>query len=316
MKKLKIFLVIFTIIILILLILFAGCTNKDQNNETIPGLTVNLNEETNMYQFAYKKSVLNINREKFNKYNLTNKNIQNFFDKMEKIYDLYADFFLVDNLPEIFIYNFVTKEYMESVGVSVGAFSSAEENATYYVEDWLEEYLKNIDEGLPSVFAHEVGHLYTFWGSKISGIFYNGSKYVWDTEVFAVIATEYILSQPDFILLNAKGGIYLPVTVTQEKLMKESWYDEWVKEYQCFIHYKMATINEKYGYETLHDVLAEMIKKDIGISYADETGDVDVKEIFDLFFDIYAEKTGENVKEKYFTQEELDTIYKTINPYW
>ena len=304
MKKLTIFSVGFVLLIISIGI-FAGCTSRSDNTniETAPELSVNLDEKTNMYQFAYKKSVLNISKKKFNKYNLTNENIQKFFDKMEKVYDLYADFFLVDNLPDVFTYNFVTKKYMESVGVYVGAFSSGEENATYYVEDWLEKYLKDIDKGLPAVFAHEVGHLYTFWGN--SEIFYNGSKYVWDIEVFATIATEYILSQPDFTLLNAKGGIYLPITVTQKNIMKEDWYDEFVKNFQGFIHFKMSTINEKYGYDILHEVLAEMIKKDIGL---------DAIEMFDLFFDIYAEKTGENLKDEYFTQEELDVVYKNINP--
>ena len=316
MKKSMIFLVVFALLITSIVI-FTGDTSRNGNiiTETIQELAVNLDEETNMYRFAYKKSVLNVSKEKFDEYKLTNENIWKFFDKMEKVYALYADFFLVYNLPDIFTYNSVTREYMESVGVFVDAFSVGTENATYYVEGWLEGYLKNIDKGLPSIVAHEVGHLYTFcW--RHGGVLYNSSKYVWDCEVFAVIATEYLLSQSDFKLLNASGGIYLPITVTQKNIMKEDWYDEFFKNYQGFIHYKMSTINEKYGYDTLHEVMAEMIKKDTEVSHNDEMDDVDTIEMFDLFFDIYAEKTGENVKEKYFTQEQLYVVYKNINSYW
>ena len=309
MKKLIAFSIVFASII-ILSVIFSGCTNRGDNavtEEKTQEISVNIDKETDIYQFAYKKSVLNLSRAKFDEYNLTDENLRKFCDKMEQIYVLFEDFFLVHNLPEVFTYNSVTKEYMESVGVFVEAYSVGTENSTYYVEGWLEGYLKDIDKGLPSIVAHEVGHLYTFWADDDKGIIYNGSKYVWDFEVFAVIATEYILSQPDFILLNASGGIYSPITVTQERIMAEDWYDEWVKNYQGFIHFKIASINEKYGYDTMHEVLVEMIKKDSSF---------DSIEMFNLFFDIYSEKTGENLKEEYFTQEELNTVYENINQYW
>jgi len=317
MKKSLIFSIGFAVLIIFISIgIFAGCTSGSDNTnvtaeKTTREFTVNLDGKTDMYQFAYKKSVLNMSKQKFDEHNLTYRDIQKFFDKMEKVYVLYADFFLVHNLPDVFAYNSVTKEYMESVGVFVEAFSVGAENATYYVEGWLEGYLKNIDAGLPSIVAHEVGHLYTYcFAHSQKGIYYDSSKYVWDCEVFAVIATEYLLSQPDVTLINASGGKYLPITETQRKIMKEDWYDEWVKNYQGFVHFKMSTINEKYGYDTLHEVLAEMVKRDINAN------GVNIIEIFDLFFDIYSEKTGENLKEQHFTEEELYVIYKKIAPEW
>jgi len=317
MKKYLIFSLGFAALI-ILLGIFAGC-NKSGDDliilktpeaaveiDTTQKLAVTFDEETNMYQFAYKKSVLNMSKAKFDEYNLTNENIRKFFNEMEKVYALYADFFMVYNLPDVFTYNSVTQKYMESVGVFVGAFSVGEENASYYIEGWLEGYLKDIDKGLPSIVVHEVGHLFTFW-SNGGKLIYNGSKYVWDFEVFAVIATEYLLSQPDFNLINAVGGEYLPITEKQKTFMKEDWYDEWVKNYQCFIHFKMATINEKYGYDTLHEVLAEMIERN-------HKAYDNITETFDLFFDIYSEKTGTDLKKEYFTQEELYVVYKNIEP--
>jgi len=308
---------IFIIISVMILILLTACgKNKHTTSqiETIePEFAVNLDEETNMYQFAYKKSVLNISKEKFDEYNLTNENIQKFFKKMEKVYVLLADFFLVHNLPDVFTYNSVTNEYMESVGVFVGAFSVGAENATYYVEGWLEGYLQDIDAGLPSIVAHEVGHLYTSClAHNQNAFFVNSSKYVWDCEVFAVIATEYLLSRLDFNLINAVGGKYLPITETQKRVIKEDWYDEWVKNYQGFIHFKMSTINEKYGYDILHEVLAEMLNRDIKV-HLDNAIDNNKRATFDLFFDVYSEKIGENLKDEYFTQEELEVIYKNIS---
>jgi len=296
---------IFCVLIFALIFIVFSACGTNGGGEIEAEFTQTFDEETDIYKFAYKKSVLNISREKFGEYDLAYENIQKFFDGMEKVYVLFADFFMVHDLPEIFTYNSVTQKYMESVGVSVYAFSSGAENATYYLEGMLEQYLKDIDKGLPSIVIHEVGHLYTYcsdhiWDKRLN---YNSLKYVWDCEVFTVIGTEYLLTLPDFNFINAAGGNYLPVTETQRIYMKEDWYDEWVKNYQCFIHFNMAYINEKYGYDTLHEVFKEMITRNTGL---------DKTEMFDLFFDIYAEKTGENVKDIHFIQEELDTIYLNI----
>jgi len=331
------------IILITLTGIFAGCTNNNDtiNNasnaetkpgvkieiettaepekefeepaEIIPQLVVNLDEKTNMYQFVYKKSVLNMSKEKFDEYNLADDNIQKFFDKMEKVYVLFADFFLVHNLPEIFTYNSVTKDYKESVGANANAFSRVAENATYYVEGLLEGYLKDIDIGFPAIVAHEVGHLFTGWADWDKGIYYNGSTYVWDFEVFAVIATEYLTSLPDFKLISVIGD-YVPITDAEYQKIAKEWdgYEEWFKTYQGFIYFKIITIIEKYGYDTLHEVLAEMINRDIRTRIGDAIIGINTKDTFDLFFDIYAEKTGENVKKEFFIQEELDEIYKNI----
>jgi len=307
MKISKKFLIGFAAFI-ILTVILSGCTGNNGDTDTIfinktgNKPSYNFAKTADRYQFTYKKSVLNLSRKKFDDYNLTEQHLRKFCDKMEEVYTLYSDFFMVHDLPEVFTYNSVTREYMESAGVFVDAYSVGEENATYYVEGWLENYIKNINKGLPSIVTHEVGHLYTYCKLH-GGSLYNSSKYVWDCEVFAVIATEYLLSLPDFELLNASGGKYSSVTTTQKKMMKEDGYDEWVKNYQAFIHYKIAVINEKYGYDILHEVFEEMIERE---------SDLNITEIFDLFFGIYSEKTGVNLKDEYFTQEELDTIYENI----
>ena len=316
--------------------LFAGCTSailpednqkKDTAETTteqlkeledlieiLPqALIVSLDEETNMYQFAYKKSVLNISRKMFDEYELENDNVQKFFDKMEEVYVLFADFFMVHNLPDVFTYNSVTREYKESVGANANAFALIRENSTNYVEGLLEGYLQDIDTRFPAIVSHEVGHLYTSWHDHNKGIVYNGIKYVWDSEVFATIATEYLFfKKPDFNLGDVTGE-YLPITERQKNAMGTDGYDEWFKTYQGFIYFKIfSIIEENGGYDTLHEVLAKMVSR----SKNSLSDGVDIIQTFDLFFEIYSEMTGVNLIEKYFAQEELYATYKGIEPYW
>ena len=278
--------------------------------ETLPQeLMVTLDEETNMYRFAYKKSVLNISKKMFDEYNLKNDNVQKFFDKMEQVYVLFADFFMVYNLPDVFIYNSITREYKESVGAGANVFAIVEENSTYYVEGFLEGYLKDIDTGFPTVVGHEVGHLYVRRYDN-TGVMYNGIKYVWDDEVFATIAMEYLLfKKPDFIFADVNG---LSLVERQRNSIGTDGYDEWFKTYQGFIYFKIFSIIEKYGgYDTLHEVLAEMVSRsENSLSHG-----INFIKTFDLFFEIYAEITGVNLIEEYFTHEELNEIYKSIEPY-
>jgi hypothetical protein len=286
-----------------------GAPFEEPAEISLQELAVRLDEKTNMYQFTYKKSVLNMSKEKFDEYNLANDNIQKFFDAMEKVYVLFADFFIVHNLPDIFTYNSITDEYRESMGAKANSFAIADNNATYYVEGLLEGYLQNIDIGFSGIVGHEVGHLFTAWTSwdekNSEYIAYNGVKYVWDLEVFATIAMEYLVSLPDFNVINVYGD---PRSVLELQRNSEGMdgYEEWFKTYQGFIYFKILTIAEKYGYDTLHEVLSEMTKKNTN------TNRIDPINLFNMFFDIYAEKTGENLKEKYFAPEELFEIYENI----
>ena len=275
------------------------------------GLSVILDEETNIYRFAYKKSALNMSREKFEEYELTNNHIRKFFDEMEKVYVLFADFFLVHDLPDIFTYNSITEEYRESIVEKANAFARVSENATYYIEGLLEGYLQNIDIGFPGIVAHEVGHLFTavcIWNEKNNEYIYrNGIKYVWDFEVFATIAMEYLASLPDFNVIDVFGNSFSVVESIKRGIGTDG-FEEWFKTYQGFIYFKVLTMVEKYGYGTLHEVLAEMVN-------VNKTNPIRIKPSgnFDLFFDVYTEKTGKNLKEEYFTPEELSEIYKNIN---
>lgn len=283
---------------------------ENMNAIVLPELSVSLDERTNTCKFSYKKSVLNISKAKFNEYNLTNENIQKFFDEMEKVYVLYSDFFMVHNLPDIFTYNTVTQEYADTT-VGSNAWAQLSENATYYEENMFAGYLSRIDTGFPSIVGHEVGHLYTAWGN---GSNYNASKYVWDSEFFADVAKYYLISLPDMDLIDVTGEICLMYSETYKQMAEMAempGYAELIKTipslsmtaYPKYMYLKIFTIAEKYGYNTLHEVLEEMMTTEI---------EYNIKSYFDLFCDIYAERTGEHLKDGWFTQEELDEIYREI----
>ena len=171
--------------------------------------------------------------------------------------------------------------------------------------------MQNIDIGFPGIVAHEVGHLFTavcIWNEKNNEYIYrNGIKYVWDFEVFATIAMEYLASLPDFNVIDVFGNSFSVVESIKRGIGTDG-FEEWFKTYQGFIYFRVLTMVEKYGYGTLHEVLAEMVN-------VNKTNPIRIKPSgnFDLFFDVYTEKTGKNLKEEYFTPEELSEIYKNIN---
>jgi len=235
------------------------------------------NEKYNRYNFSYKRSTLSIRKEIFDEYNLTDEHIQKFFNGIEIMYDKLMEFFPKDDdIPEIIKYNAVPEQWgsepdlyydYNNIAASANGWATSWTKEIYFKENMFALYLSMIDKGFPYIVCHESGHLFTLFAEPSTPMEWTPKPYVWDTELFAVLATYYLAS--DFTVLNIDGS-------------KVTNY-----EFTNPMYNKFFDLVQKYGYETISDTFKEMTLSNINNNE---------KSSLDLFVQVLSQKTGDNIK--------------------
>jgi hypothetical protein len=261
--------------VLILTLTLVGLTlfiNNNNQNKFVKTYV----DKYDRYEFFYKKSVLCIRKEIFDEYELTDEHIQKFFDGAEIVYTKLAGFFPKHDFPKVVVYHAVPAQWTYECGyeyygdkIHLDSWADPWTNETFYEERLFARYLSMIDTAFPSIACHELGHLFTT--SAYEPYQYYNPPYVWDAELFAVLAEYYIASA--IPVINADGEI----------VTNREWEDSY---YSKFFGWA-----DKYGYKTISDTL-----KKVNSALPDIDDDQNYSKA--LFMKFLSQKTGDDIEEE------------------
>jgi len=272
LEKLEKVLIKYTPVILACMLIFAltlGIVTLIINNNT--GFTKNYNERFGRYEFTYKNSELYIRKEIFDEYELTDEHIKKFFDGAQTVYKKFAGFFPRYDFPGMISYHAVPEIWTDVSGyayygdkIHLNAWADPWDNKTFCEENIFARHLSMIDTGFPSLVCREAGRLF-FMSAERPYQYYN-APYVWDAELFAVLAEYYIASEIQVI--NVGGEI-----------IKDAERED--SDYTQFFGWA-----DKYGYKIISDIL-----KEVNSSFPDIHNEQ--RHPFALFIKFLSEKTGD-----------------------
>jgi len=231
-------------------------------------------EKYDRFEFFYKNSALVIRKEIFDEYELTEEHIQKFFDDTETVYKKLADFFPEHNLPKGVVYHAVPEKWDPKSSyayygdkIHLNSWADPWTNETFYEEKLFARYLSMIETAFPASVCHELGCL--FITSAYERYQYYNAPYVWDSELFAVLAEYYIASE--IPVVNAAGEI----------VTSREWEDPF---YNKFFGWA-----DKYGYKIISDTLKKVDNSSPDINNEQKHP----KTLFTIFL---SEKTGDTIE--------------------
>jgi hypothetical protein len=248
-----------------------------RNNQDV--FAKNYYEYSGIYGFAYKKNALYIRKEIFDKYELTDEHIQKFLEEAETVYEKLADFFPEYNQRGGSSYHAVEIPWRYGGGYAyygdkahLSSWADPWTNAVFLEENLFASSLSRIDIGFPALACREAGRLFAMAASEAD--LYYDLPYVWDSELFAVLAEHYIASE--LTLINADGEI---VTGAGRE-----WEDPDYSYSQFF-----GGLVDKYGYKIISDTLKEVSTASPDVESRDRHPMI-------LFIKFLSEKTGDYIE--------------------
>jgi hypothetical protein len=228
------------------------------------------------YEFSYRNSVLFIGKEIFDEYELTDRHIQRFFSDAEIVYRKLRDFFPRYDFPGTVTYHAVPMpwsfesayaDYYYGDKNHLDSWAAPCTNQIFYEESLFARHLSMIDIGFPSVVCRELGVLFTT--SASAPFQYYNAPYVWNAELFAVLAEYYIASE--FPVIHADGEIFTG------------------REWEDIYYNQLFEWVDKYGFKVISDTLKQ-------VNRASPNIESEHRHPLTLFIQFLSQKTGDNIE--------------------